>query len=119
MSNLSFKEKRELQGIVSKSLVSLKSGALTFKEKRVAQKSLSDALQRLGAGISKAENAFVVFLRQVVTGTKDNLGLGPLLAQIDEAITGLNGGGLLVGEAEEVADKAITHWAELEERQAA
>jgi hypothetical protein len=117
---LSIIESRKISRQIRDNLAKVNAGGVSIIQSRSMSKAIKSDLALLnGTATNTPENAFVVFLRQVVTGTKDNLGLGPLLAQIDEAITGLNGGGLLVGEAEEVADKAITHWAELEERQAA
>ena len=48
---LGFKEKRELQRIVSTQQGALASAGISFKAKREAQKAMADALTRLNAAI--------------------------------------------------------------------
>ncbi len=48
---LGFKEKRELQRIVSTKQTELGAGGMPFKAKREAQKAMADALTRLNAAI--------------------------------------------------------------------
>ncbi len=55
-------------------------------------------------------------LREVAAGQHDTKGLPELFGLIQEAVNGLDEAGLLTGDADGVANDAITHWAELEER---
>lgn len=56
----------------------------------------------------------LVALRAVTSGGMDAQGLNALYGTILEAVNGLNDAGELAGEAVDVANAAITHWAELE-----
>lgn len=81
---------------------------------------IRDVLQKLGAGAAPAqapataENEHVVTLRSVVSGVLDSLGVVELFGRIQEAVHALRDGDLLSGEAESVANDALTHWGELE-----
>lgn len=58
----------------------------------------------------------VARLRDVAAGKRDGEGLDEMYGIIREAAFSLNDSGLLVGDAEDAANAAITHWAEMEER---
>ncbi len=60
------------------------------------------------------ENEQVKTLREIVTGVLDRIGVIDLFSRMNAAIVALSDAGLLAGEAEAVADAAITHWAKLE-----
>lgn len=67
------------------------------------------------------ESAEVATLRKIAAGGMDGSGepldvLKALYDDIAGAVNALNDAGLLTGEAEDAANAAITHWAELEER---
>lgn len=62
------------------------------------------------------ENPAIIKLREVSEGKHDGEGLDEMYAIIREAAYGLDEAGLLVDDAEAVANAAITHWAEMEER---
>ncbi|MFZ4539256.1 hypothetical protein [Propionivibrio sp.] len=66
------------------------------------------------------ENADIATLRKIAAGEYDGAGmdgLQSLYGRISEAVNELNDAGLLVvGTAEDAANSAITHWAELEEK---
>jgi hypothetical protein len=64
----------------------------------------------------QADQEQVKSLREVIAGTHDGKSLPELFAIIQEAVNGLDEAGMLSGEADAVANEAITHWAELEER---
>jgi hypothetical protein len=65
---------------------------------------------------ASSEPSEVATLRAVAAGQHDSKGLPELYGLIQEAVNGLDEAGELTGDAEAVANEAITHWAELEER---
>ncbi len=83
--------------------------------------------KQLGAGVPVIQTApapsdvatepdQVKTLREVTAGQHDTKGLPELFGLIQGAVNGLDEAGLLSGDADAVANEAITHWAELEER---
>lgn len=62
------------------------------------------------------EHPEVKRLREVSEGKNDGDGLSGMFGIIQEACNKLNDDQLLTGDAEIVANAAITHWAEMEER---
>ena len=81
---------------------------------------IRDILQKLGAAAAtvkepeQAENKHVSTLRSVVSGALDSLGVVDLFGRIQEAVHALRDGDLLSGDAEAVANDALTHWGKLE-----
>lgn len=62
----------------------------------------------------EAVNPHIASLRAVTSGGMDSQGLNALYGTIQEAVNSLNDAGELVGDTVDVANAAITHWAELE-----
>lgn len=60
------------------------------------------------------EHPGVAELREVIAGQHDGLGLDALLSKIEKAAHALHEADALAGEAESVAQDAVTHWARLE-----
>jgi hypothetical protein len=116
--SLNFKEKRGLQKTVSEQQTALRSG-LGFAAKRAAQKAMGAAMTRLtGSSVPVPENPYVTTLREILAGARYNLDLQSLLNSIGTAVEGLHAAGELLGEIENLADQAITHWANLEAAEA-
>lgn len=99
---------------------------LLAKLKLVAQ--ANEVRKQLGAGVpvvgpapapsdTPVESPHVGTLRAIVAGKRDGEGLPELFGLIQEAVNALEEGGALAGEVEALANDAITHWAELEERE--
>lgn len=59
-------------------------------------------------------SGFMQVLRDIAQGKRDNAGLDALYGFIHSAVHGLNDLQMLVGEAVEVANAAITRWGELD-----
>ncbi|NCC41947.1 MAG: hypothetical protein EOM21_21570 [Gammaproteobacteria bacterium] len=115
--SLNFKEKRGLQKTVAEQQEVLRSGP-GFAAKRSAQKAMGAAMARLTGDVAAVvENPHLAALRAILAGASDALGLQGLLDAIDAAVSGLHQAGELLGDAEDVADRAITHWAQLEAAQ--
>ncbi|MBP6725606.1 MAG: hypothetical protein KA132_00130 [Thauera sp.] len=64
----------------------------------------------------QSENEHVKTLRNISKGLHDGDGLDGMFGLIQEAVNSLEEDGALDAEAERVANEAITHWAEVEER---
>lgn len=64
----------------------------------------------------QSENEHVKTLRNIAKGLHDGDGLDGMFGLIQEAVNSLEEDGALTTEAEQVANEAITHWAEVEER---
>ncbi|GAB4059122.1 hypothetical protein [Uliginosibacterium sediminicola] len=58
----------------------------------------------------------IATLREITAGKFDGDSLSAMYGRIATAVHALNDAGLLTGDAEDVANAAITHWAEVEER---
>lgn len=103
-------------GSLRKQIAALGTGAGDMLA-RIWLVSRSNQIRKeLGVGSKPAENPHVATLRAVAAGQHDTRGLPELLGLIQEAVNGLDEAGLLTGDADGVANEAITHWAELEER---
>jgi hypothetical protein len=63
-----------------------------------------------------AESAEVKFLREVTAGAHDALALADLLEKIEASVVALQEAGQLTGEADKIANDAITRWAELDQK---
>ena len=63
-----------------------------------------------------SESPHISTLKAVAAGQRDSEGVAALFGVIQEAANALNEGGQLIDTAEQAANDAITHWAELEER---
>lgn len=94
------------------------------KLKLVAQANV--VRKQLGAGVPvlppkpapsdvTPESPHVGTLRAITAGNHDGQGLPELFGMIQEAVNALDEAGQLSGDVEELANDAITHWAELEE----
>ena len=98
-------------------LRSLGGGGLNRVERMRASVRNNQIRTLLGAG-KTAENTHVATLREILSGARDALGLQGLLDAIGAAVDALHGAGELLGDIEELADRAITHWATLEAAEA-
>lgn len=88
-------------------------------------KAIREIRTKLGLGLAKetqpepaaqeaAPNEHMEALRAIASGAKDGQGLNGLYADIAGAVNALHAAGQLEGEAVDLANAAITHWAELE-----
>jgi len=94
-------------------------GSLSRVERMRASVRMNQIRTQLGAGKTPApENPHVATLREILSGARDALGLQGLLDAIGSAVDALHGAGELLGDIEELADRAITHWATLEAAEA-
>lgn len=96
---------------------------LSRVERMRALKRINEIRTVLGMGAEPTpeptpENPLVKTLREILAGARDNLDLRSLLDSIGIAVEGLSATGELVGEIEDLADAAITHWANLEAAEA-
>jgi hypothetical protein len=109
----------QLRGLKAQILALGKDPISMIKSARLAEQ-LRKIRKELGAstGMTKpqVELPHVTTLRAVAAGQHDSKGLPELYGLIQEAVNGLDEAGELTGDAEAVANEAITHWAELEER---
>jgi hypothetical protein len=58
----------------------------------------------------------LAFLQDVIRGAHDALALADLLEKIEASVMGLQEAGQLVGDADKIANEAITRWAELDQK---
>lgn len=72
--------------------------------------------ERPAAPEPAAESAEMKFLREVTSGTHDALALADLLEKIEASVVALQEAGQLTGEADKIANDAITRWAELDQK---
>lgn len=109
----------QLRGLKAQILALGKDPLSMIKSARLAEQ-LRKIRKELGAstGMTKpqVESPHVTTLRAVAAGQHDSKGLPELYGLIQEAANGLDEAGELTGEADAVANEAITHWGELEER---
>lgn len=63
-----------------------------------------------------AEDGNVAVLRSILAGESDAAHLSLTLATIEACVNALNDAGLLTGEVEQLAQDAITYWANLDEK---
>lgn len=93
--------------------------ALPRIQRMKAMMRINEIRALLGAGVPEpVENPLLKALREVVDGVGDGLGIATLLEAIENAIVKLNQAGELTGDAEDLADRAITHWATREAAEA-
>lgn len=88
---LGFKEKRELQRIVSDKQAAIETGGLGFKDKREAQKALQDALEKLGAAIDAGKGEGNTKLADLIAGKFNDLAPLAFLKVLEEVVRELNG----------------------------
>ena len=82
---------------------------------RVSGRSTPDPAP-LPPAVSPDDNPYIARLREVADGRLDNADLAETLDKIEAAVLALDKDGALTGDAEDVANAAITRWAENEER---
>lgn len=68
------------------------------------------------APAAPAESADLAFLKDVLRGAHDALALADLLEKIEASVMGLQEAGQLTGDADRIANEAITRWAELDQK---
>jgi hypothetical protein len=118
-------ERLKLAGELRKARGELATASNAIAKLRIV-KVIREVRIKLGLGAAPPDpettatgNDNVATLREIAAGKRDKAGfdgLQSLYAQIDAAVQALSSDNLLEGEAEEAANAAITHWAELEEK---
>jgi hypothetical protein len=82
----------------------------------VLSKLLDQFMAWKPAPAAPAASPDLAFLQDVIRGAHDALALADLLEKIEASVMGLQEAGQLVGDADKIANEAITRWAELDQK---
>jgi hypothetical protein len=88
-------------------------GAIVMRRARLAKEVNDLCVQLGGHGVS---SEYEKTLSDIASGRRDGEGLAELYGMIQEAVQALQSAGGLTEGIDAAAQKAITHWAELEEK---
>lgn len=108
--------KKQIDGLGSDPLAMLTKLKLVARSNEI-RKQLGATVATPDVKPEPQESEHIKTLKAVAAGEHDGKGVAELFGVIQEACNALaNDDGQVVGEAEVIANEAITHWAELEER---